>query len=236
MKRTAFIILLALITNTALMAQSTDKETVKKIGVVGSAEMEIVPDEIFFSIALQEYKPSNNKKVDISTLEKQLIKAVRQAGIDDEDFQIENVYGWNQNYWRKKDKKDEEFLAKKRYRLKLSNLSKVNDILAQVDPEGIANANIGDYSHSNIEQYRKDLKIQALKAAKDKAEYLLQSIGEELGEAMEIQEVEMGGVGPYYAMRTANVAFESARGEADTDIGFKKIKLQYQIRASFRIK
>jgi hypothetical protein len=32
------------------------------------------------------------------------------------------------------------------------------------------------------------------------------------------------------------VAFESARGEADTDIGFKKIKLQYQIRASFRIK
>lgn len=235
MKRITFFILLGLIAVTTLSAQNSGKEQLKQIEVVGSAEMEIVPDEIFFSIALQEYKPSNNKKVDISTLEKQLVKAVRQAGIDDEDFQIENVYGWNQDYWRKKDKKDEEFLAQKRYRLKLSNLNKINGILAQVDPEGIAHANISDYSHSNIEEYRKELKIKALKAAKDKAEYLLQSIDEELGEALKIQEVEMGG-GPYYAMRTANVAFETARGEADTDIGFKKIKLQYQIRASFRIR
>ncbi len=231
MKKSGFFILLVVLTHTALLAQNDDKELVKKIEVVGSAEMEIVPDEIFFSIALQEYKPSNNKKVDISTLEKQLVKAVRQAVIDEEDFQIENVYGWNQDFWRKKNKNDDEFLSHKRYRLKLSNLNKINGILSEVDPEGIAHANISEYSHSKIEEYRKDLKIKALKAAKEKATYLLQSIGESPGEALEIQEVEMGGDGPYYAMRTTK-----ARGEAETDISFKKIKLQYQIRASFRIK
>jgi uncharacterized protein len=237
MKKTAIFVLLGLIANTALLAQNTDIESLKKIIVVGSAEMEIVPDEIFLSISLQEYKTNKNDKVEIRILENQLAEAVKDAGIDSEDFQIENVYGWNKEYWYKKKKQNEEFLAKKQYRLKLSDLLKVNDILDAMDPDGIEFVNISDYSHSAIEEYRKELKIKAIQAAKDKAEYLLQAIGEEPGEALEIQEVEMGSGSPYYGRSTANAVFDAGRGQgSNADIGFKKIKLQYKIRASFMIK
>src|SRR4051812_32841309 len=69
---------------------------VKKIEVSGTAEMEVIPDEIYYSISLKEYK-DNSKKVEIETLEKQLAKAVNEAGIAKENFQLENVTGYR-NY------------------------------------------------------------------------------------------------------------------------------------------
>jgi uncharacterized protein YggE len=55
---------------------------IKRITVTGSAEMEVIPDEIYFSISLREYfKEKDKNKVDIATLEKQLQAAVNAAGI-----------------------------------------------------------------------------------------------------------------------------------------------------------
>lgn len=215
-----------------LMAQENEK--VKKIEVVGRAEKEVVPDEIYLSIALKEYKSDKNTVVSIEKLEKELAKAVKNAGIADQDFQIENIYGNNFWYWKKK-KDDQEFLATKRYRLKLNDLSKVNDILDPLDPKGIEYMNINEYSHSSIEQYRKELKVEALKAAKNKAQYLLESIGQDLGPAIEIQEVAIGR--PNYGPMAANMRMAAeSMDQGNSDIGFKTIKLQAEIRAVFEIR
>ena len=42
--------------------------------------------------------------------------------------------------------------------------------------------NISELKNKNIAQYRKKVKIAALKAAEDKAKYLLASIGKQIGE------------------------------------------------------
>ena len=73
----------------------------KKIEVTGSAEQEITPDEIYFSVSLREYMKDKNSKVDLATLEKQLQSAVNAAGIPKDNFRVENVYG-NRWYWQKK--------------------------------------------------------------------------------------------------------------------------------------
>jgi uncharacterized protein len=204
---------------------------VKKIEVMGTAEKEIVPDEIYLSISLREYKNRNNSIVSIQTLENQLAKAVKEIGISDEDFQIENIYG-NSNWWRRK-KEDPEFMASKRYRLKLNELNKVNRLLSMLDPMGIEHMNISEYSHSRIQEYRKELKIEALKEAREKAEYLVQSIGQNLHEAIEIYEIEAGG--PVYPMMEMRMAKMDAADMGAQDIGFRSIKLKANIRAVFRI-
>jgi uncharacterized protein len=206
---------------------------IKKIEVLGTAEKEIVPDEIFLSISLREYKNRNNSIVSIQTLENQLAKAVKEIGIADDNFQIENIYG-NNNWWRKK-KEDPEFLASKRYRLKLNELTKVNRLLSMLDPMGIEHMNISEFSHSKIQEYRKELKKEALKSAKEKAQYLVQSIDQNLGEAIEIYEIEAGGpVYPMMELRMANVKMDASDMGAQ-DIGFRTIKLRADIRAVFRI-
>jgi uncharacterized protein YggE len=216
----------------------------KKIDVTGAAELEVVPDRIFFSISLREYfKERDKDRVDIEGLEKQLVAAVREAGVPKENFQIENIYG-NRWQWNTR-KKPVDFLESKRYVLELSDLTKIDPILSKVDAKGIEYVTISRYDHTKMEQYRRDLKIKALQAAKEKASYLLQSVGEQPGGVLEIQEL---GDNIYYpqphmeARSNMMVKAEMAQdagataGGADSDIGFKKIKLRYEMRAAFAIK
>jgi len=205
----------------------------KKIEVSGSAEAEVSPDIIYIAISLKEYfKDSNNKKkVEIEELERQLQSAVLKAGIPQENFMINNITSYN-NWWNKK--KGSDFLASKQYRIKLSDLNKFNEIMSAIDPKGLESSNIENYEYSKIESLKKELKIKALQNAKEKAIYLTQSIGASLGGPLEIQEINNEPQGE--RMIYAKVMMSDSLDEKMPEIDFKKIKLNFQIRAIFEIK
>lgn len=215
----------------------TEQPMTKKIEVYGQAEEEITPDEIYFSITLKEYQNDNKEKVTIEQLERSLYKTVKELGIQEEDFRIENVYGYNYDWYQKKKPQREEFLASKEYSIKFDDLNQVNELLSSLDAKGIQSTNVDRYSHSKIEQYRKDLKIKALKDAKEKAGYLLQGIEEQLGGILEVQEIDTGGdAPPVYYREARGMAMASAdMAEASPEIDFQKIKLSFRIRAVFEI-
>ena len=220
----------------ALTAFSQNIDTRRRIEVTGSAEAEVTPDIIYLGISLKEYFKDNNskKKVEIEELEKQLQTAVLNAGIPKENFMINNISSYN-FYWNKK--KNPDFLASKQYRIKVTDLNKFNQIMSAVDPKGIEYSNIESYDYSKIETLKSELKIKALKAAKTKASYLAESIGEKLGGALEIQEIN----NEYYPqpMYRANTMMKSdSMSEAAPmpEIDFKKIKLNYQMRTVFELK
>ena len=215
-----------------------EKPLVKKIEVTGSAEQEVLPDEIFVTVSLREYfKDKDNKnKIDIMVLEKQLQKAVEEAGIPKENFTIGTISG-NREWWGKK--KPTTFLESKSYIIKVPNLYKIDGIISKVDDKGIAFTNIDRYEFSKIEQLRKEIKIKALQAAKEKAKYLLEGIGEQMGEALDIIEIDQSYTPqPVYS----NMMMRSARVEVASDVmpesnvDVQKIKVRYEMKASFRIK
>ncbi|NIG52749.1 SIMPL domain-containing protein [Chitinophaga sp. Cy-1792] len=210
------------------------KEPEKKIEVTGSAEIEITPDEIYVDISLKEYQ-KNKTKVDISTLEKQLVKAVADAGLPKESLTIENVAGSNYT-WPRKKKDPVEFMASKQYRLKLNKLDKIDQILGAVDDEGIENTRISSYSSSKMQEYRKEAKIKALQAAKAKAEYMVAALGEKMGSIIEIQEINTDN---YTDVRPMMAQFNAKMASADgytSDIEFKTIKVRAEVRTVFSIK
>lgn len=220
------------------MAQTKNEPPTKKIEVNGSAEMEITPDEIYISITLREYKLKNGKTVDISTLEQQLQKAVNEAGIAKNDFTIENVFGYNNDYWWKKKKTAEEFMTRKQYRLKVNRLDKINPILSKVDDEGIESVNVSSYTSSKMEEYRKEVKVRALQAAKAKAEYMLAAIGENMGGVLEVHEINTDNysdVRPVMYNTMAKMA-SSDMAVPESNIDFKTIKIRAEVNAIFSIK
>lgn len=215
----------------AANAQTVDLR--RKIEVTGTAEAEVTPDIIYFSISLKEYMDGRNR-VTIDVLEDQLEKAVTTAGLPKEDFTINNISG----YTTYQKKKDPNFLAGKQYRIKFHDLNKVNQILSSVDPKGIESTYIESYDYSKMIELKKELKLKALIAAKDKATYLLDGIGEKLGGAIDITEVEDNNPSPMmrnFAFK-ANTLVSANQSPADSDIDFKKIKLSFQVRAVFEIK
>ncbi len=223
----------------ASKAQQTEKEPIKKIEVTGSAEAEVLPDKIFVSITLKEYfkEKDNKNRVDILVLEQQLQKAVAEAGLPKENLTIGGINGYKEWWGRKKPL---NFLESKTYTLLLPNLSKIDAIINRIDEKGIISVNIDKYEYSKIESLRKEVKIKALQAAKEKAQYLLSSIDEQLGGALEIYESETPVYYPQPMYRNAMVKAEAmAVADApmvESTVDVEKIKVHYDIKVVFKIK
>jgi len=220
-----------------LMAMSQEviqgKET-PYIEVVGNGEMEIIPDQIYISFTLKE-RFEGKKKIEIEDQEKELKKRLMKLEIDLADLQLADA---SSDYIKIKRKKN-EVIASKDYILKVtstSTLAKVFDLLDEIDA---FNAGIQRVDHSKIKDFRKEVKILAIQAAKEKATYLLAGIGETIGKPLFIQERETyDEFQPL--MRKAgivNMVMDAAPAEeALPELSFQKIKLKYAVFARFAIK
>lgn len=235
MKKVMFLLTGLLVASLTQAQQADNKPPVKKIEVTGSAEVEVTPDEIYLDISLREFK-NKTTKVEMTTIEGQLHKGVKDAGIPATDLTIADVFGSNYEQWWVKKKKDPDFMARKQYRLKLSNLDKVNDILGAIDPEGIENVNISSYTHSRMDEYRKQAKTKALQAAKAKATYMLEAIGSSIDGVLEVQEIVTDSYADAPQAVFANAYVRSAGQESFEPSAFKKIKVRGEVRAVFFIK
>jgi uncharacterized protein YggE len=171
-------------------------------------------------------------KVTIDELERQLEGGVRDAGIAKEDFTVNNLSAYNNTYQKKK---NPDFLAAKQYNITFHDLNRFNQILSKVDPKGIQSTNIDSYDYSKIDQVKNELKLKALLAAKAKATYLLNGIGEKIGAVLNITESDNSNYPqPRQVMYMAKTMNTMAQ-PVESDIDFKKIKLNFMVNAVFEI-
>jgi uncharacterized protein YggE len=137
-------------------------------------------------------------------------------------------------------------MQSKTYIIKLSEPSKIDVILDKIDAKGIENVYLSNYSHSKIEQYRKELKIQAIKNTKEKAKYLLEAVGDQIGSTISITEIDNYD-GPVimnrasYLSNTSQTSRQMGGGVElnygmESSISFKTIKLRFSINGEFEIK
>lgn len=224
-------LIISLLSACSMLTMAQENERERSIEVKGSSVIEITPDEIFVNLTLKEYKKGGSK-VDLNQLESELVKSIKKLGIPEENLRVQNVNGYNWN-WRKR--KADDFLGSKSFILEVRDLKKMNDLIELLDSEGLNNMNVQSYSHSNIEEYNKQVKVSAMKAAKEKAAYLVESVGAELGDLLQAQEVDYGYQQP---MMRSNVALRgiAPTAEYDSDVEFMKIKVRAEMRVVFEIK
>lgn len=230
-------------------AQDTKEHSIK---VIGTAEMEIVPDEIYMSVTLREYT-KDKKKFTIEELEKNLVNFIEKVTTTDKkDIKMDNMSAYVLSMKRKN--KDE--VITKSYDVKFKTSQQVYMLYSVMDSLGISKAFVSKYSHSKMDEYKKQIKINAIKAAREKADYLLLAIGEKPGKAISVSEptgfvsVDDGTYDNrernYYSnssygivqSRTSGVFSGSdISGEraGENTIGDKTIKLNYSINAEFAI-
>ncbi len=224
-------LIIVMLVATGFLSFAQGESEVRSIEVKGSSEIEITPNEIFVSIALKEYK-KGGEKISLDELESNLIHALNELSIQEENLRVQNVYGYNWN-WRKK--KAEDFLGTKSFLLEVNDLKKVNELIELVDPEGLNNMSVQSYSHSDIETFRKQVKIGAMKAAKDKATYLLGSVDEKLGRILEVQEIDYGYQAPMMRSNRALQEVVVSSNAYESEVDFQKIKIRAEMRVVFEI-
>jgi uncharacterized protein YggE len=230
MKRIFVLVLFAwsLVVN----AQESDG---KYIEVTGSSEIEVVPDEIHFLIQIkeywqEEYTGKSNKeedfrtKVPLAMIEKDLRRSLRKIGIADDAIRTQEIG----DYWRQRGK---EFLIGKQLDIRFTDFEKINAVIKKIDTKGIESMRIGELKHKDLPNYRKQGKIEALKAAREKASYLVEAMGQKLGEVIRIVEPASSYVSPYSLYQAqSNVSMGTAATEQ-----YRVIKLRYEMTARFAI-
>jgi hypothetical protein len=207
------------------------------ISVEGLAEKEIVPNEIYIHILLRE-RQGGKEKISITQQEEKLRDAVRAIGIDLSNLYLSDV---DADFIRVK-RKSNEVLTQKQYTLKVTTAAQVGIVFQQLDRLEITDAGIARVSHSKLDSLKKEIKIAAIKSAKEKADYLLAAIGEQTGKPLYIYEIQNAFM-PMVAADTpvprsyeiANVRDVVSEG-ATSELQFKKIKLEARISVRFAIK
>lgn len=201
------------------------------IEVTGTAEREIEPNEIYVMIRLKEFE-ENRQKTSLEKIEKDFYDAVKEAGIERNRVQLAGA-GSDLEKFRRNDK---ESFREKVYQIKLTSGQELDKFIRELSPVAVDSLNVTRLHHTDYEKIRLELKIEALKAARVKAQALLQSIGAELGKPLIVRDFDFPQ--PYMEMN-ANVRtmrMDSEQGPAHEPIEFRKIKMQAQINAQFEIK
>jgi uncharacterized protein YggE len=103
----------------------------------------------------------------------------------------------------------------------------------------ISNVQLMRVDHSKIEEFKKEVGKMAIKAAKDKAEYLLDAIGSKIGNVIYVRE-DGSYVNSYQNQYLANTTMMKRStgdmAESSIPLDFKKIKLNSNVFVKFEIK
>jgi uncharacterized protein YggE len=196
------------------------------IEVTGTAEMNIVPNEIEITISVSE--KDFKTKQSFPEYEKEIISKLKTIGINiEKEFSILDINSrLKSSFWKRT-----EVNAAKQYVVLVHDAGMANKIFESLDKIGVNNMVISKFSHSDIEKYRREVKINAVKAAKEKASALAQAIGQTAGRALYIAEIN---VQPWqnnmYSNQVINMNKEMDEGGDTVDFQRIKLKSSYTIR------
>ncbi|MBK7213090.1 MAG: SIMPL domain-containing protein [Bacteroidales bacterium] len=231
----SFMILLSV--NISGQTATGDQSGQPYIEVTGTAEKEVIPDEIFIGITIQE-KYVNRVKITIEEQEEKLKLLIQSLRIDFTNLSVSDADAdFVRVSWQKKD-----VLTKKNYSLKVPDATTVSKVFQGLNELEIADARIDKVRYSKIDSLRKETRILAIKAAKDKADYMLAAIGEETGKALVVKEeatLQSSNNINVRGQRSTGSVFYVDGVKADTyeenELQFEKIKVQISIYVKFGI-
>jgi uncharacterized protein len=230
----SFYTLLLITFSLTAIAQNNEKNFIDQnyVEVTGTAFMEVVPDLIYINIVLKDKE--NKNKLSLAEIEVLMFAKMGDIGIDvKKDLAVRDFTGNLKEYWFSKP----DMVLMKQYQLTIHETATLQKAFLALQGLGITEVSIERLDHSQIEKFRNEVKVNAIKAAKDKAQSLTSAIGQTTGRAIYIQEMDV----PYYQNEmNANVMFKASSAgfspSEDTNLDFEKIRLNSSILVRFELK
>lgn len=201
--------------------------TTPYIEVIGTAKKEIEPNQIHISISLTE-KSVDNKKYSIEHQESKLFQILAELNISNSKLTLSDL---TSSIITEK-RKEIGYKQKKKFNLILENGQQVADFFDKLFDANIKEADVIKIDHTDLVLYHKEVRIEALKAAKSKAEYLTRAIGHQIGKPLEIIEIDTDpSEFKFYRGNIANYNSYTPPSESE----FKNIEITFSYRVKYSI-
>ncbi|MCG8332728.1 MAG: SIMPL domain-containing protein [Chitinophagales bacterium] len=223
---------------TLLTFAQTEDHTIK---VTGSSTVNVSPNEIIIKVQYQEYFDGDEReenRVTIDQIEAKVLKALGKARIEDDKITLGGISVVRPSIYRN----NERVFLKRRLNKSLficvvdtDQLLKVVRALeeAQLMDEVITIFEIVETKHTDIEDFKKQVKIDAFKDAVEKANLILSTSEQQVGDVINVKEYK-----PYQQpnpMEFSPSTYEVAETPSSQISGFKPIQVTYRIEVVFEI-
>jgi uncharacterized protein YggE len=204
------------------------------IEVQARAEKEVVPDQIYVMIALFEIQ-DGRKSIKLAEQESKLKNIVKSLGLPLSNLSLYNAqanYG-NINMWGKKDVIDRKY-----YSLKVSNAETIGKLYEELNKIYINEAYIYKSEYSQKDSLLQDLRIEAMRKAKNQANVMTRAIGSKVGKPLIIREQQ-----EYYPVAYENAMMTKGLYETDDAVSsnmsesmeYKPLKISLSVYVKFAL-
>lgn len=214
----------------ALSVSAQQAETFPSyIEVNGVAEREVAPNEIYLSITINER--DSKGKISIDEQQRDMVAVLKKLGVKPTE-QLK-MLDLTSSYFKRGNA-----LAKAQYELKLSSAVEVARVWRALDELGISQVTVQKVSHTDIETFKKEVRADAMRAARDNARALAEAIDQKAGKCFWIADYSSP-VKTTFAvanMKARGVMEESVSFDAiveEEGLEFQTINLQHRVQAKF---
>ena len=237
--KTFFLLVASAIVTVPVFAQNNIEPPL--ITVTGQAEVRVPPDEVLFTLAVENVDKDMlvaNKKTDDSV--KQILAIARNHNVKPEDVQTSQI-----TVQPKYNTDDMEFEARRGIRrvligyqvaktvaIRLREISRFDVMLADILKAGITRLSNLEFRDSQIRKHRDEARRMAIRAAKEKATLLAGEIGQSIGPAYSITET----VRDYAPRAMQNVSSNVGEAaESETALAAGTLSVTAQVTVRFRL-
>lgn len=237
MKKIIFLLLIVGFINNKSDAQRLENYNAaeRKIEVLAYAATDIMPDDIYVSFVVKEYKV-HDTTVSIDESVSVIKKTLLEIGANPKDLNPANIYG----YVSSKEDGGSVFQHKTQYVLRLNSIEQANRFVERINKFAIESLSIDEINAKIPDLLIRNLQNKAFADAREKANLFLNIYDEKVGKLLELVEVN------------GNFSYPTSNGEGKTRKSIKvsdgiqyyetrsenskSIKFEYVAKVIFEIK
>ena len=223
------LIAMAVVALMALPAAAQMQEAYPSyIQVTGRAEKELTPDEFYLQIVINER--DSKGKISVESQQRDMVAVLRKLGVDvEKQLKMANL---SSEFFKKNTS-----VAMAKYQLQLGASGEVAKVWQALDDLGISNISILKVTHSQLDKYKQEVRLEAMRNARESAQEMAGAIGQTIGKCFYIYDSNSNVLPVMYdnavLMRSAKAVADAESVAEEDPLEFKTIKLEYGVQAKF---
>jgi len=236
------LVFVGLLLSAAIAAAQSNIEP-PLITVTGQAEVRVPPDEVVFTLAIENVDKEMvlaSKRTDDSV--RQILAIAKKNNVKPEDVQTSHIsvqpkYNTDDLPYESRDKVKRVLVGyevSKTVAIRLREMSRFDDLLADVLKAGITRLSNLEFRDSQIRKHRDEARRMAIRAAQEKAKLLAGEIGQAVGPAYSINEDSGSDYNRNNYSQNASVAGGSS-SESESATAPGTISVTAQVTVRFRL-
>lgn len=239
MKRYSILIAITLLVGSIAMGQNQSSIIQPVIEINGHAEKKVTPNEIYINVYLLE-RYDGKTKITIEDQQLQLLKLLKQKGLNTD---VITLSGGNASYVKIPWKTKKDVLASANYEVLVATADEAAKVFEAADEMDLSSCNISRVDHSKREELEKEVRINAMKNAAEKADYMLEAVGSKRGSTVYASETSRA-YPVYYESNIRGARADAQYMSLDSvktrgpefEVSFQKIELAIDVFVKFEIK